>query len=100
METHTNLSGAAPSGIIDVDRLEKVSMGDPEYRVEILRNYLQSAEKYVAQIKRAIGDKDYETVENVSHKLKGISAHLGIKDMPDVAFQLEEQGMERRLNRS
>ncbi|MFH1490113.1 MAG: Hpt domain-containing protein, partial [Pseudomonadota bacterium] len=92
-ELHTQYqqdgTGAAKGERIDADRLDMISLGDPDYRIEILQVYLKNAEAYVGQIKRAVDDKDYQTIENISHKLKGISAHLGIKDLPVVALKLE-----------
>ena len=82
---------------IDWQRLGLVSMGDPEYQVDLLKMFVERAKTYVAEIARAIAENNCEDVVNFSHKLKGISAHLGLRKISEVTTQLESRGTEDRL---
>jgi HPt (histidine-containing phosphotransfer) domain-containing protein len=85
------------SDVIDWKRLCLVTMEDPEYQIKLLKTFAETAQTYLEEIDGAVTDKDYEEVVNGSHKLKGISAHLGLRRMSELADQLENRGSENRL---
>ena len=95
-----NISSSQLSGVIDWQRMHKVSMGDTRYQLKLLQMFVENAETYLAEIDSAIADNNYETVVNISHKLKGVSSHLGVRYIPDIALQLENRGMHSRLEKT
>ena len=95
-----NISSFQFSGVIDWQRMHKISMGETPYQLKLLQMFVENAETYLAEIGSAIANNDCETVVNVSHKLKGVSSHLGVRYIPDVALQLENRGMKSQLDKT
>ena len=95
-----NISSFQFSGVIDWQRMHKISMGETPYQLKLLQMFVENAETYLAEIGSAIANNDCETVVNVSHKLKGVSSHLGVRYIPDVALQLENRGMNSQLDKT
>ena len=93
-----NVSRPSISKIVDLSRLNKVSMGDPDYEDRLLQMYLENATTYFLQIRMAVDQKDFAKMANISNRLNCISEHLGMTSLAKAARQLEKQGMVRRLD--
>jgi PAS domain S-box-containing protein len=74
---------------IDLDRLEELTRGDREFQEEILASFLEDAPTYLQEIKADLAAKNYQNAGKTAHRLKGAASTVGVKEMPEIAKQLE-----------
>lgn len=82
---------------LDLQRLNSLSRGKVAFQQRLVQTFVDNAFPGVEQIRRAILDNDYQTIEQQAHRLKGASANVGVLIMPDVAAQLERQARDKKL---
>jgi CheY-like chemotaxis protein/anti-sigma regulatory factor (Ser/Thr protein kinase) len=84
--------------VLDPDRLEELAeMGEaaaPLIR-RAVENFIARVDEDVAELRRAAARHDHETLRMTAHRLKGSAANLGLVEVADVAFRLEELGRGR-----
>jgi HPt (histidine-containing phosphotransfer) domain-containing protein len=61
---------------------------------------MEDAPTYLAQIKLALQNNDCDALGRHAHQLKGGSAMVAIRTMPELAQQLETQAQENRLDKT
>ena len=74
---------------VDLDQLNELARGDVEFQIDLLQTFMEDAPTYLAELKEAIAAEDWVGLASKAHQLKGASAVVAIKIMPDVAAQLE-----------
>jgi len=79
---------ANPSGILDVERLASFTQGDPALESELAALYIETAQLYLARLRRA-GD-DAAEWQRAAHALKGASANLGAVVVARLAAEQEQ----------
>jgi len=70
---------------IDLDLLQKQTMGDPALETEVLQLFARQARCSVLEM--ACGDR--ATIVATAHRLKGAAGAVGALDVSDAAEQLE-----------
>lgn len=60
--------------------------------------YLKVAPERLTAIKDAINDKDYPTLTNQAHSLKGASRQFGANMLAEVAYEIEKKGRVQEVN--
>jgi PAS domain S-box-containing protein len=85
---------------VDLERLEEVTRGDTEFQFDLLQTFMEDAPTYLAQIKLALQNNDCDALGRHAHQLKGGSAMVAIRTMPELAQQLETQAQENRLDKT
>lgn len=83
---------------IDLDRLSIISRGDAEFQRELLGVFLEDALLYLEEAKLALATGDNLTVARRAHQLKGSSATVAVRGMPELAAQLESQAQNNQLS--
>ncbi|HEY9600567.1 MAG TPA: ATP-binding protein, partial [Allocoleopsis sp.] len=83
---------------IDLDRLAIISRGDAEFQRELLAVFVEDALVYLEEAKLALATGDYSTVAGRAHQLKGSSATVAVKEMPELAAQLESQAQNHQCS--
>lgn len=100
--TNSTLPCCAPSSSdeipIDLDRLSIISRGDAEFQRELLGVFVEDALVYLAEAKLALATGDYLTVARRAHQLKGSSATVAVRGMPELAAKLESQAQNHQLS--
>lgn len=76
----------------DLEQLEGITGGDPEFEREVLDEYLNCAPGDVEKIRQAIAAHDADALGRAAHALKGSSATIGAKALAEVAKELEMAG--------
>ena len=87
----------SPTEPVDLERLEEITRGDTEFQLDLLQTFMEDAPTYLAQIKLALENKDCVALARHAHQLKGGSAMVAIRNMPELAQQLETQAQENCL---
>ena len=82
---------------VNLERLEEISRGDFEFLQELLQVFLEDAVTHLEEVKLALSAGDNVTLARRAHQLKGSSATVAIREMPDLAAKLESQAQENQL---
>lgn len=82
---------------LDLERLNRISRGKVTFQQQLVQAFVKNAQPGLEQIRVAIPVGDCLTVEQQAHRIKGSSANVGVRLMPDVAAQLEQQAREKDL---
>ena len=82
---------------IDVDRLHKYTGGDAELEAELLEVFAEEADRIIQEAKEAEARGDATSLTHLIHQLKGSSAYLGVRWMPELAAKLEKQATVNNL---
>jgi CheY-like chemotaxis protein len=82
---------------VNLERLHELARGDLEFQQELLEVFLEDALTYVEEIKVALAVEDFVTLARRAHQLKGSSATVAIRKMPELAAKLESQAEDTQL---
>jgi CheY-like chemotaxis protein/HPt (histidine-containing phosphotransfer) domain-containing protein len=82
---------------LDLQQLDELARGDLAFQQELLTVFLEDSFIYLEEIKTALAQKDWVTLARYAHQIKGSSATVAIKIMPELAAQLEHQAKEQQL---
>jgi PAS domain S-box-containing protein len=82
---------------LDLERLNAVSRGKVPFQQRLVQAFIENAQPGLEQMRQALQSNDFLTVEQQAHRIKGASANVGVRLMPDVAGQLEQQAREKTL---
>lgn len=101
ISTSSNGSSLTPETLdetlVNLEYLQEISRGDAEFQQELLQVFMEDALTHLADLKQAVATKDYTTLVNRAHQLKGASATVAIQRMPEVAAKLESQAKQQQL---
>lgn len=101
VSSHSKLSSFPPNQLdevpVNLERLNELSRGDGEFQEELLQIFMEDALTYLEDLKLALSTGDYSTVARRAHQLKGASATVAIRWMPDLAARLESQAENNQL---
>ncbi|HBB32101.1 MAG TPA: hypothetical protein DDZ80_05310 [Cyanobacteria bacterium UBA8803] len=88
-----NFSDHQFSDVVDWVRLKEISEGDPAFQLELVQGFIKEGAMFIAQAKQAVIDKDWVTLANKAHQIKGASSSVAVQAMPEVANQLRHQAL-------
>lgn len=74
---------------LDLEQLDELARGDFAFQQELLTVFLEDSWLYLKEIKTALASQDGLTLARYAHQVKGSSATVAIKIMPELAAQLE-----------
>ena len=75
--------------LVDLDRLEDVTCGDPEARERLVAQYFAHADELMASLGQAVAEGSLQEMRRLSHKLAGASATCGMEAIVAPLRQLE-----------
>ena len=82
---------------VDRDRLDEITGGDEEFKLELLQEFVEDAQTDLEQLQTALLAKDAGAIASMAHKLKGGAATIAVRFIPEVAGQLETQAKANKL---
>jgi PAS domain S-box-containing protein len=82
---------------VDLQRLGELTRGDVEFQLELLQTFMEDAPIYLEGIESALQANDCVALSRGAHQLKGASAMVAVRTVPELAAQLESQANESRL---
>ncbi len=84
--------------IVDRVRLYEIARGDAEFQLELLQAFMEDAPTYLKEAKEALLSGDCNILGRRAHQLKGGSATVAIRFMPDLAARLQSQAEANQLD--
>lgn len=79
----------APTSPVDLNALSDASGGDRELEIEIFQAALQNISEHLANLRTLLAAGDSAALAESAHQLKGVTATVGFRKMPDLAKQLQ-----------
>ncbi|MDP4116747.1 MAG: ATP-binding protein [Bacteroidota bacterium] len=76
--------------LFDTDHLDKMSLGNKEFRAELIQTYLQDLSKRKIKLDDFIKERLFEKVAKEAHTLKGASFSVGATKLGELAFAIEK----------
>ncbi len=73
---------------------------DRDFFIEVLNGFIENVEKQIPIIKKAIKEKDHETIKVEAHSIKGGSANLTAMALSSTASELEQAGTSNDIKQS
>ncbi|NET08015.1 MAG: response regulator [Symploca sp. SIO2B6] len=90
--THTALK------LIDWPHLQAISEGNPSFQLELVQAFIRDGETFLREAKQALADENKITLAQKAHQIKGASASLAVKEMPEIAAQLYYHAQANNFN--
>lgn len=83
---------------LDLTFLKEISDGDQAFINDVLRTFLEEMPKDIAQMDQALQVQDYVSVGKMAHKTKSTLQTLGLHDLKQLAFTIEQTTKTAPLN--
>ncbi len=83
---------------LNLKRLQAISGGKKEFEQKLLAVYMERTETDLVKIHQAIAERDFSTIVQQAHRLKGSSANVGATLLTQVATQLETAAKQQDLS--
>jgi len=81
---------------LDLQQLDELSRGDVAFQRELLEVFLEDTYLHLKEIKTALAGGDWVTLARYAHQIKGSSATVAIRKMPEVAAMLERHAKDHQ----
>ena len=91
-----NIESSSP---MDFNKALERAMGDEEFLVEILQEFLRQVPAQIEALQTALQQGDKETLRGQAHTLKGAAANLSLNGVTAAARRLEEMGRDGNLSK-
>lgn len=78
------------------EALERIG-GDEEFLNELLQIYREEFTRRYAELEKAIEEKDFQSIKENGHSLKGASANLSLPALREAAYEMEMAGKNQDL---
>lgn len=82
---------------LDLQQLDELSRGDVAFQRELLEVFLEDTFLHLIEIKTALAGEDWVTLARYAHQIKGSSATVAIRKMPELAAMLEHHAKAHQL---
>ena len=89
-----------PAFPIDRDRLHECTGGDIGFEIDLLQSFVEDTEMNLVQAKQAWDKRNAIALTDAIHQIKGSSANIGVRFMPEIAAKLESQVADDRLEQT
>jgi PAS domain S-box-containing protein len=83
--------------LVDWLHLQEIAGGDSSFQLEMVQEFVNNAELFLAEAKQALAAKDWVTLANKAHQIKGGSASIAVRSMSEMAAKLEQQAKANKL---
>lgn len=83
---------------IDWKQLHKLSDGNAEFELELLKIFFVETKTRIQLAESALADRDCHTLQYLAHQIKGASGNVGLRAMWQAATELERQARQQDLS--
>ncbi|HIK53442.1 MAG TPA: CHASE2 domain-containing protein [Oscillatoriales cyanobacterium M59_W2019_021] len=83
---------------IDLEYLNEITGGDPEFQWEVLETFREDALTCIGKMKAALAEPNAIVLAQLAHQLKGASSTAAVLKMPEIAKRIELQAKENCLD--
>jgi CheY-like chemotaxis protein len=94
-EDQTSIAPA--SDPVDWTHLQEISMADPAFQLELVKGFVKDGKSFLSEAKQALAAKDWVTLANKAHQIKGASASVAVQSMSEIALNLDERAKDQNL---
>lgn len=84
------------SNVTNLDALYELSKGSTGFIKEMIGIFIEQSSVDIRRIDNAIREGDFETIHNLSHRMKGTVSFIGLKSLTEPLKRMETCGIERR----
>ena len=74
---------------VDLEHIRKMSNGNPSFVINMLNIYIQDLSDYLLQMQVALGQKDYDQVRYLGHRMKSPAAIIRVDRLDNMLNALE-----------
>ncbi len=78
--------------VFDFDHLEKISMGNEEFKKDLLKTYIEDVDDRFKKLSYAVNKRDFQSIIKEAHTIKGSSFSIGAKAVGEEALAIEVSG--------
>ncbi len=91
-----SLNGSSPvkEVVVDLTQLRILSEGDVDYEMRVIDSFINESAFDLKMLEDAINETEYETIKEISHKLKASFYHIGVNEKGILKF-IEDQANTR-----
>jgi PAS domain S-box-containing protein len=75
--------------LLDLNRLKKVSLGDEDFEIELLKDFVIDTQSKLGQMKEMLDEKNFKKLSELAHTLKGSSYTVGATSVGDESLGIE-----------
>lgn len=83
--------------VFDRDYALELIDGDTEFLKELAELFNTDYPQKLAEISRAIEEKDFKVLDKIGHSLKGASGIIGLSRVSELAFEIEKMGRAEKV---
>jgi len=73
---------------------------DKEFLAELLSLFKTDYEAKMVNLKNAVDQEDFVSIQELGHSLKGASANLSLPFMQQAAYDMESAGKDKNINKA
>jgi CheY-like chemotaxis protein len=85
------------SDLVDWTHLQEISMADPAFQLELVKGFVKDGKNFLAEAEQALAERDWVTLANKAHQIKGASASVAVQSMSDIAVDLHDRAQANNL---
>lgn len=89
----------APVPINIPSALERIG-GDESFLFDLVNIYVEDFTDKFEKLKAALEKRNFETITDIGHNLKGSSANLSLPLLQEISYKIEMAGKERNLEKA
>ena len=80
--------------LTNLDFLHEISDGNMDFFKEFIQTFLDNAPESLDGMKQGLDNQDWDTVKKAAHKIRPSFNYLGLKDLEQIAKQVEKNAVE------
>ena len=80
--------------LTNLDFLHEISDGNMDFFKEFIQTFLDNAPESLDGMKQGLDNQDWDTVKKTAHKIRPSFNYLGLKDLEQIATQVEKNAAE------
>ncbi len=84
--------------VFDMDHALDITGGDTEFLKELVELFNADCPQKLNVISKALEDKDFKTLDEAAHSLKGASGNLGLICLHELSLKLEKMGKSENID--
>jgi HPt (histidine-containing phosphotransfer) domain-containing protein len=85
---------------IDWQQLQALSDGNEEFELELLRIFVTETYHLLQTAQQAVLEHQADTLHRVAHQIKGSSGNVGLREVYQIARQLDQQAQHDDLSQA
>jgi len=83
--------------MFDMDHAREITDGDMEFLKELIEIFKTDCPEKLAEISMAIKEKNFNTLDETAHSLKGSSGNMGLTHVYELSYKLEKMGKSKNI---